>query len=242
MSRLSNVCFSALMLFSVKGFSQSNKMGTWGIATVVLPSNVDHRWGGYFETQARSDELAFNRIFYNEFKTGVSYAVNNNYVLLMGTGHYTTYDYANLSKGPTIRENRLWEQVTFTQFLSRIKFEHRYRVEQRWVNSNYRNRFRYRLNAVVPINNQKMGAKTVFVSVFDEIFLNNKQPNFERNRFSASLGYQFTKSFTVQTGWLNQYNNTLTSTNDKNNLLLNFIYQIQRKKPSTHEELPTLKD
>jgi hypothetical protein len=87
-----------------------------------------------------------------------------------------------------------------------------------------------------------MQAKTLFISVFDEIFLNNKQPNFERNRISSSLGYQFTPSITCQVGWINQYNNGLISTNDKNNLILNFTYQIQRKKPSTHEELPTLKD
>ncbi|MXV14060.1 DUF2490 domain-containing protein [Hufsiella ginkgonis] len=233
--------FITLLSFYVStSFAQSNKTGTWGILTFVLPSNKDQRWGGYAESQARTDELLFNRIFYHEFKTGISYAIDNNYVALIGTGRYTTYDYTDLDKGPTTRENRLWEQLTFTQYLSRIKFEHRYRIEQRWVNAGYRNRFRYRLNVVVPFNHKSMGAKTAFLSVFDEIFLNNEQPHFERNRVAASLGYQLSSSITLQAGWLNQYNNTLAGTNDKNNLLINVSYQIKRKKPS--EQLPTVKD
>ena len=242
MYRLRSLSLFFLFIFAKTAFSQSNKMGTWGVATVVLPSNVDHRWGGYFESQARTDELAFNNIFYYELKTGVSYAIDQNYVALIGTGKYTTYDYLDLDKGPTAKETRLWEQMTFTQYLSRIKFEHRYRIEQRWVNQLYRNRFRYRLNAVVPLNAKKVQARTMFLSIFDEIFLNNKQPNFERNRISTSLGYQFTKSITVQAGWLYQYNNTTNGTNAKNNLIINFTYQIQRKKGPSHEELPTLKD
>ncbi len=242
MQRVYKLLLPLLFIFTHQVYAQSNKTGTWGITTIVLPSNTDHRWGGYFESQARTDEVLFGKFFYYELKTGISYAIDNNYVALIGTGRYTTYDYQDLDSGPTTKENRFWEQMTFTQFLNRIKFEHRYRIEQRWVNARYRNRFRYRLNAVMPLNHKKMQPNTAFISVFDEIFLNNAQPNFERNRMSASLGYQFTKAITVQAGWINQYNNTPTGTNDKNNLIINFTYQIQRRKGPAHEELPTLKD
>ncbi|MCD0488808.1 DUF2490 domain-containing protein [Pedobacter sp. MC2016-14] len=242
MHRFLRLSLFLLLFSSQSAYTQSKKTGTWGLFTVVLPSNTDHRWGGYFESQARTDELFFGKLFYHEFKGGLSYAIDNNYVALIGTGRYTTYDYLDFDKGPTITENRVWEQMTFTQYLSRIKIEHRYRVEQRWVNQAYRNRFRYRLNLVVPLNEKKMKAGTAFVSAFNEIFLNNKQPNFERNRVSTSLGYQFSKSITAQAGWVYQYNNALAGTNAKNNLIINFTYQIQRKKPGAHEELPTLKD
>ncbi len=232
----------SFLFISFAGFAQSNKTGTWAITTVVLPSNADHRWGGYMEAQLRTDELAFQKPFYNEIKGGISYALDNNYVLLLGTGHYTTYDYLDLDKGPTTRENRIWEQLTSTQYLNRIKIEHRYRAEQRWVNDRYRNRFRYRLNAVIPLNHRKMQSGTAFISAFDEIFLNNAQPHFERNRVSASAGYQFNARISAQLGWVNQYNTTATSTSDKNNMLVNVIYQIKRKKHAAHEELPTVKD
>ena len=242
MRNLFTTAFFSFLLVTQICLAQSKKPGTWGLVTIVLPSNTDHRWGGYMEMQARTDEMFFGKLFYHELKGGVSYAIDNNYVALIGTGRYTTYDYLDFDKGPTITENRVWEQMTFTQYLSRIKIEHRYRVEQRWVNEVYRNRFRYRLNLVVPLNEQKMKAGTAFISAFNEIFLNNKQPNFERNRVSTSLGYQFSKSITAQAGWVYQYNNTASGTNAKNNLIINFTYQIQRKKPNTHEELPTLKD
>jgi hypothetical protein len=123
----------------------------------------------------------------------------------------------------------LWEQLVSSQFLGRIKFEHRYRVEQRWLNTGYRNRFRYRLSANIPINKPKVEPGTLFGIFYDEVFFNNKAPNFERNRVAALLGFQFSKPFAIQTGVLNQYNITSTVNNRKYYFLLNAIYNIQRK-------------
>jgi hypothetical protein len=120
--------------------------------------------------------------------------------------------------------------------------EHRYRVEQRWVNGVYRNRFRYRINVFVPLNKTKIEAKTWFISVFDEVFLNNKVPNFERNRISAALGYQFDKSWILQAGWINQYNYSAAAKSDKDNIMLILMYRIQRKNAVQREHVPTTSD
>jgi ABC-type oligopeptide transport system substrate-binding subunit len=69
--------------------------------------------------------------------------------------------------------------------------------------------------------------------VFDEIFFNNKAPNFERNRVSAALGYQFDKKWILQAGWLNQRNYTATTSSAKNNMLLTLMYRINRKNSRT---------
>jgi len=234
-----NFFLFSFLILSQLAFSQSGKPGSWGIATIVLPVNTEHRWGGYVEAQVRTDEELFKKFYYYELKTGISYAITNNATALLGTGRYDTYDYTDLDKGAQTKERRLWEQMTFSQYLSRIKVEHRYRIEQRWLNGNYRNRFRYRLNLVAPINHKDFSANTLFVSVFNEIFFNNKQPNFERNRVSTSLGYQLTSAIAVQAGWLNQYNILPADvTNNKNNLTINFTYQISRRR----KELPTIKD
>ena len=222
-------------------FAQNSKVGTWGIATLVLPGDSSHKWGGYTELQVRTNTV-FSQFMYDEVKAGISYDIDKDFTVLLGTGRYTTYDYQNVGAGPTITETRLWEQVTTNQFLYRLKLEHRYRVEQRWVNSAYRNRFRYRLNVFVPFNNTKIVAKTWFLSVFDEVFLNNQTPNFERNRVSAALGYQFDKSWIVQAGWINQYNYTPDASNNKNNLMLMLMYRIQRKNAVQREHLPTTSD
>ena len=230
-----------LTVCSFKVSAQNNKTGTWGIATVVMPGDSVHKWGGYIELQTRANEL-FNQFFYTETKGGVSYDIANNYTALFGTGRYVTKDFNNLAGPPTVQEFRMWEQLTINSFLDRIKLEHRYRAEQRWLNGIYRNRFRYRLNAVIPINHKKISPKTFFISIFDEVFFNNKAPHFERNRFSAAVGYQFDKSLSVQAGYLDQYNYSLSSAGAKNNLAITVMYRINRKNGKPKEHIPTSND
>ena len=229
----------AFLFINLSAQAQNNKTGVFGIATIVLPGDSAHRWGGYAELQTRSDK-PFNQFFYYETKAGISYDLDNSFTALLGTGRYVTDDNPENLKVAT--EFRLWEQMTVNQFLDRIKLEHRYRIEQRWVNGLYRNRFRYRLNMFVPLNNTKIVAKTFFISIYDEVFLNNAAPNFERNRFSAALGYQFNKSINVQAGWLNQYNYSPTFAADKNNLALTFMYRINRKNAQPREHMPSTGD
>ena len=236
------VLLIGLIIYSLTVNAQDSKLGTWGIATVVMPGDSVHRWGGYTELQARTNGAAFSQFQYYEAKAGVSYDIDKNFIALLGTGTYHTYDYFNVDKGPITNEYRFWEQMTINQYLSRLKFEHRYRVEQRLVNGDYRNRFRYRINMFVPLNHPKIVAKTYFLSVFDEIFLNNKAPNFERNRISAALGYQFDKKWIVQAGWINQRNFTATSNSAKNNIMLMLMYRINRKNSADREHVPTTVD
>ena len=236
---LSSLLF--LFFFTLTAFAQNNKTGTWGIFTALMPGDSSHRWGGYAELQVRTNG-AFSQFQYYETKAGISYDLDKNFTALLGGGRYATYDYLDLGKGPTIIEARFWEQLTVNQYLSRLKFEHRYRIEQRWLNGIYRNRFRYRLNLFIPLNNKKIEAKTWFVSVFDELFFTSKEPNFERNRISAALGYQFDKKWVAQAGWVNQYNYIPNQSNDKNNIMLMLMYRINRKKGGSHERLPSSVD
>jgi hypothetical protein len=220
--------------------AQNNKTGVFSVATVTLPGDSLHKWGGYVELQGRSNEF-FNQFYYYETKGGISYDIANNYTALIGTGRYYTGAMPAFGQAQ-VTEFRMWEQMTVSQFLDRIKIEHRYRAEQRWLNGIYRNRFRYRLNLVIPINHPKIQPETFFVSVYDEVFLNNKAPHFERNRFSAALGYQFDKSLSLQVGWLNQYNYSLTAAGAKNNLAILIGYRINRKNSKPKEHIPTSDD
>jgi len=234
--------FLILLIVSISATAQNNKLGSWGVATVVMPGDSVHKWGGYTEYQVRTNGPAYTQFQYYEAKAGISYDIDNYFTALIGGGRYTTYDYTNVAAGPTTIEARMWEQMTVSQYLSRIKIEHRYRVEQRWLNGIYRNRFRYKLNLYVPLNNKKIEPKTWFVSAYDEIFLNNNEPNFERNRVSATLGYQVDKSWIIQAGWINQYNYIPNLSNDKNNMIVMLMYRINRKNSAKREHLPSTSD
>jgi hypothetical protein len=230
--------------------------GSWVIATVQLPGSTEHRWGGFAEVQGRSNALA-RQFFYYELKAGASYDIDPNFTVLVGGGRYSTSDYQDLGAGPLNVEKRLWAQLVLTQYSHRLKLEHRYRFEQRWFDfrddsSSTRRRIRYRLNAFLPLNKPTMTAGTVFLSAYDEIFLNPNGPVFERNRLYGGLGYQFSKHLTAQLGYVNQANYNYTAENGqfvlqntaaKNNVVLALTYKFShRAVPPGQERLPSQQD
>ncbi|GAB3850965.1 hypothetical protein GCM10028822_17030 [Hymenobacter terrigena] len=231
--------------------------GTWFIGTVILPGTADHKLGGYAEAQARLNGV-FSQYFYHELKAGVSYDIDPNFSVLVGGGRYVTADYQDLGAGPLNVEKRLWQQLTLTQVTKRLKLEHRYRIEQRWLafrndSSAFRQRLRYRLNAFYPLNKPTITAGTWFLSAYDEIFLNPKGPVFERNRVYGGFGYQPTARLILQLGFVNQANYNLPTyragqfipqiNSAKNNLVLALTYKLARRSavPAT-EQLPSQQD
>src|SRR6185503_17374853 len=175
--------FVYALTLSASAFSQQSDVGSWNVINTKL--TLSSKWSLFNELQLRSQSF-YHNYYYYEIKGGISYSLNKNFSFLLGTGRYITYtDGGNFKHPVTANEHRLWEQLTMNQYLERLKFEHRYRVEQRWFKTGYRNRFRYRLNVAVPLNNKQMQPKTFYIAAFDEIFLNNKAPHFERNRVFA---------------------------------------------------------
>jgi hypothetical protein len=225
--------------FAQTSLTPSSPWGTWFIGTVQLPGG-DKKWGGFAEVQARGNAV-FHQFFYRELKAGVSYDISEHFTFTLAGGHYSTSDFRALSDGPLNTEKRLWQQLVVNQHLSRLKFEHRYRVEQRWFNyrdgsTPFRNRIRYRLNMFIPLNRPTITAKTTFLTIYDELFLNPKGPTFERNRVFAGVGYQLDNHWIVQAGWVNQTNYnpatfesgvfTPQSAAGKNNILLSLTYRL----------------
>jgi hypothetical protein len=228
-----------LLLTSQIAFSQNSDFGSWNVINTKL--TLSKRWSVFNELQLRSKSF-YDNYYYYEIKGGVAYSVNKNFTFLLGTGKYMTYsDGGDFVKPITGDETRFWQQVTMNHFLSRLKFEHRYRVEQRWINDSYRNRFRYRLNVAVPINKNKIGPKTFYVASFGEIFLTNKAPYYERNRFFAGVGYQAAKWVTIQPGYIHQsdYKNNVTQGKSSFQLTIGFEIDAHKdpkeKMPGTHD-------
>ncbi len=84
--------------------------------------------------------MLFKKFYVGDFKGGITYVLNHNYILLLGEGRYRTYDPKHLSSGPTLTENHAWEQLIITNRLRPLLFEQHYRVEQRWTIDEYRSR------------------------------------------------------------------------------------------------------
>jgi hypothetical protein len=228
--------FFAIALFiSFTACSQQSDVGSWNVINTKL--TLSPKWSVFNELQLRSQSFYKNHYYY-EIKGGVAFSINKSFSFLLGAGKYMTYtDGGNFKDPVTANEFRFWQQITMNHYLERIKFEHRYRIEQRWFKPGYKNRFRYRLNAAVPINHKKMGPKTFYVASFDEVFFTNIAPYFERNRFFAGAGYQISKYFTIQPGYLHQFDYKNNKGSGKNFFQLTLMIEIDAHK-NPNEKIP----
>ena len=152
----------------------------------------------------------------NQFLSGVG----ANYKLLEkveiggGFGFMRSYPERGELGQFTFNEYRSWGQVGLKQNAGRVSLHHRYRLEQRWVEQhqfpdhtyNFLNRVRYRLQLKIPFAKPSVEHNNFFISVYDEIFMQfgkNAPQIFNQNRFSVSGGYQVSKNFDIQLGYLN---------------------------------------
>lgn len=192
------------LFFNLQSKAQNNEHIS-GFTTLSLTYKFDKKWYAYIETQGRSI-AEFNKIDYYEIKGGLGYSINSSNQAFVGSGRYVTYKNSKSSR----EELRFWLQYTFSKNISRFKFENRLRAEKRFFHNPIANtnsnteRYRYRLNAVLPINKEKVEAKTIFVNAYDELFIGPEKPTINRNRMYLGGGYQATKTFGISLGYLFQ--------------------------------------
>jgi len=133
--------------------------------------------------------------------TGLSYSINSNIVTTMGYG-FLNFDssYVDLPDENTTNEHRLFEQISLKNKFWKLRLEHRYRLEQRFLDytekKDTQHRTRYRLQVTLPLND------TFFVNVYDEIILNLQNDIFSQNRLYTALGMKINKNSKVQLGYL----------------------------------------
>jgi hypothetical protein len=139
-------------------------------------------------------------------------------------------------------EHRAWQQIFYKHSLSKLKIDHRLRLEQRFIESqtmvnneivregytNKQHRLRYRIMVRMPLNGPTIEAKSIFLSLYDEAFLSwGKSVTFhepDQNRIFAGLGYQYDKALTFQGGFL--YQALIKSNGAKQENNLGFQFQI----------------
>ncbi len=228
-----------LLMLSQTIYAQTDKLGGWHIAN--LNYHIDSTWVLYSEVQTRSQKLT-DDFYYHELKGGIAYNFPKRNSVFIGIGDYVTYPYPGNFKSPaTAKEFRIWEQFVLNNNVGRLKIEHRYRIEQRWINGDYRNRFRYRLNPIVPINHSTVTAKTFFITAFDEVFFTSKAPYFERNRFFAGAGYEFSKQFTFQLGFIRQFDyRVVDDGSGKNYMQTSFLFSADHTNSKREQHPSTL--
>lgn len=182
--------------------AQQEETGNWLMYFGM--NKVSDKFSIHTEAQYRNHTVAPVNIEQLLFRIGLNYHFSDKASVTGGYGYIAGHQFESEQTNPESEEHRIWQQFILTNNIGRVKFEHRHRVEQRWVNDDYHNRFRYRLMLFVPLNKPKIEKGALFIGLYDEVFVNGKQTFFDRNRLYGALGYQFHKTVGVQVGMLYQ--------------------------------------
>jgi len=216
MKKLLLICF---IIVPFSGNSQESNLGNW----VLYFGNmkIKSHWNWHNEVQYRSynviDDLEQLLI-----RTGIGYNLteNNNNVLL-GYGYILSQNYVDGSDDKVnVNEQRIFEQFITRQNIGIVAVQHRYRFEQRFIESDFRLRFRYFLALTIPLNNKELIDNTVYLSAYNEIFLNTTGNIFDRDRLYGGVGYRFSKTVRLEIGYMNQF---LPNTNRDQINIVSFI-------------------
>ena len=211
------ICSFVVFIKSAEAQINEDKMGAWYMY-FFNTTFKESPWGVQGDVQFRNWNIGGD-VEQLLFRGGVTYKPKQaNIKFTLGFGNITTGAYG--SSSATTGENRVYQEALFpVQFGKRFYTNHRFRYEQRFVdNQDFRTRFRYNLFVNIPINKATMDAKTVYLALYNELFINgersigngNTVEVFDRNRFYAAAGYIIKNGLNVQLGILTQSTDTWT--------------------------------
>jgi|TARA_B110000259_G_scaffold99592_1_gene114960 hypothetical protein len=156
-------------------------------------------------------------------RTGLGYNLTpNNNNLLLGYGFIRSENYQNLDTKLVLNEHRIYQQFITKQSFGRVIFSHRYRLEERFVADDFKMRFRYFLATNVALNHKLLVPNTIYLSAYNEIFINAKNQLFDRNRIYGGLGYKVSNNLKLEIGYMNQ--RFFLGNRDQINLIANFKF------------------
>ena len=193
-----------MLMLPFYGLSQNSDLGNWLI--YIGSKELKNGWNIHNEVQYRNYD-AVGDLEQLLLRTGLGYNLTeNNNNLLLGYGYILSENYVGeTDQKVSVNEHRIFQQFTTKQKVGVLNLSHRYRFEQRFVEDDFKMRFRYFLGLKIPLQNKADGNNPLYLSAYNEIFLNTKSEIFDRNRLYGGLGYQFSKQLRLELGYMNQF-------------------------------------
>lgn len=223
------IVFLLFFNFLGKSYAQPNpnQLGAWYIAVLDAKFGDSSRWGFLGDVQWRNFDFGSD-LDQLLIRGGIYYKPKN-------TPLKISIGYANVTNGTygppknTKFENRIHQDLIYPMRAGkRFYFNHRLRIEERFfLNAPMRTRFRFNLFLNVPLNKPKMEKGSLYLALYNEIFINGERnigngktvEIFDRNRFYSGFGYMINKNLKVQLAIMNQ----TTDSWKKNQLQFNVI-------------------
>ena len=186
--------FLFLPLFSS---AQQSDLGNWLI--YFGNKQFNEKWNLHHEIQYRN----YNLIGDMEqllIRTGIGYNIGSKSNLLVGYSYINSENYTGISNAQaTVQEHRIYQQFITKQNIGTVALQHRYRFEQRFIEGDFRTRFRYFLGINIPFNESNY-----YTSFYNELFLNGDGNVFDRNRIYSGIGYRFNSKVRFEFGYMSQ--------------------------------------
>ena len=183
--------------------AQESDLGNWLI--YIGNKKLNSKWNIHNEVQYRN----YNAVGDLEqllLRTGLGYNINEKNNVLLGYGYILSENYVgDTDEKVSINEHRIFQQFTTKQSIGKVGLSHRYRFEQRFVEDDFKMRFRYFLGVKIPLQYKEDGSSPLYLSAYNEIFLNTESSVFDRNRVYGGLGYTFSKQLRLELGYMNQF-------------------------------------
>lgn len=221
----------AILLFSNVATSQidQGKTGAWYMYFFDVGIK-ESPWGFQGDLQLRNWNLGGD-LEQLLLRGGLTYSPKNAKIkFTLGYGDVTTGTFG--SDKTTSRESRLYQEALFPQKIGqRFYLNHRIRYEQRFVEGHdFRTRYRYNLFLNVALNSKEMEKNTVYLALYNEVFVNgqrnigngNSVEIFDRNRFYTAIGFIPRDKMKLQLGLMNQTTNGWK----KNQIQLSFHHRL----------------
>lgn len=200
--KIINIIVISICFLNVS-YSQKTEAGNWFMYFGNQKINKNINW--HNEIQHRNYNFIgdFNQLI---LRTGIGYNLsedNNN--LLLGYGYINTEKYLpNSDQKENVTEHRIFQQFITKQNFGRFFVQHRYRVEERFHKNDFQLRLRYFLGINIPLNKKTLEKNTIYLSSYNEIFINPEKPLFDRNRLYGALGYFIHKNLKMEVGFMSQ--------------------------------------
>jgi len=205
-------------------YAQADKgLGNWNI--ILIKGKISPRLSLFGEGHIRSSNYDF-KYDYFEIKTGIGYSVSNNFAVFIGSGFFNTDEPGGFFKTPARqKEFRTWLELNLKQTFNRLNFEHRARLEQRFIGDDYKNRLKYRLGLLLPVNKAEMVQGSAYLAVNDELFVPQHGPRVvEKNRFYLGAGYKMNQNTALQIGCISDTDYKSDGHSVKNYLQIMLLY------------------
>lgn len=195
--------------------AQDSNLGNWLI--YIGNKQLNDKWNIHNEVQYRNYNAAGD-LEQLLLRTGLGYNITANSNILLGYGYILSENYIGDSDDKvSVNEHRIFQQFITKQKIGKVGLSHRYRFEQRFVEDDFRMRLRYFLGLNIPLQYKEDAKNPLYLSVYNEIFLNTESSIFDRNRVYGGLGYKFSKNLRLELGYMNQFFET--SGRDQINLI-----------------------